>query len=86
MNRNSIPTREDNPDGLHGRYFVEKTNGETMDSTAEYFVLRLDKDATDLNHLRACRAAIHAYADAIELNIPQLAHDLRERYPVIEIK
>lgn len=37
-----IPTQEENPKGLHQRYVVSKTNGEPVDETAEYFILRLD--------------------------------------------
>lgn len=54
-----------------------------VDPESEYFVLRLDEKQKDPNHLRACRIGIHAYADAIEATIPQLAKDLRERYPLI---
>lgn len=53
------------------------------DPGAEYFVMRLDEGGKDLNHIKACRIGIHAYADAIETNIPELAKDLRERYPLL---
>lgn len=54
-----------------------------VDHGAEYFVLRLDSNGSDLNHVASCRIAIQAYADAIETTIPQLAKDLRERYPLL---
>lgn len=53
-----------------------------VDDVAEYFILRLDDNAKNPGHLKACRIAIQAYADAIEPFIPQLAKDLRERYPI----
>lgn len=53
------------------------------DKDAEYFVMRLDTGGSDINHIKACRIGIHAYADAIEATIPQLAKELRERYPLI---
>lgn len=53
------------------------------DPNAEYFVMRLDTDGDDINHIKACRIGIHAYADAIEATIPELAKDLRERYPLL---
>lgn len=55
-----------------------------VDKNAEYFVLRLDTGGKDINHIKACRIGIHAYADAIQETIPELAHDLRERYPLIQ--
>lgn len=122
----SLPTRIENPKGLHGRFLLEKLKGyemlrqttiigdnnimrdvecwdevsiedaallspnavlrpvfEPVDDNAEYFVLRLDEGGRDINHIKACRIGIHAYADAIEAHIPQLAQDLRERYPLL---
>lgn len=105
-----IPTRKENPTGLHGRYEIRKVvphpkagqpkpgnlgafftdpgvypdyTTVPVDSEAEYFVLRLDENGGDLNHIKACRIGIHAYADAIEPFIPQLAKDIRERYPLL---
>jgi len=54
-----------------------------VDPGSEYFVLRLDTGGSDINHIKACRIGVHAYADAIEPFIPQLAADLRERYPLL---
>lgn len=62
-------------------YFLERKN---VDHGSEYFVLRLDLNASDLNHVAACRIGINAYADAIESAIPQLAKDIRERYPLLK--
>jgi NTP pyrophosphatase (non-canonical NTP hydrolase) len=74
-----LPTPEENPAGLHGRYRITKANGDPVDPSAEYFVLRLDH-AADFAHLSACRAALALYANAIEPNLPQLANELRERH------
>lgn len=87
MNKeNRIPTQEENPKGLHQRYRINKIrpDGSTAAPSrrAQYFVLRLDNYGSDPNHIRACRIAIHSYANAIEAFIPELAKDLRERYPV----
>ena len=54
-----------------------------VDKDAEYFVMRLDEGGKDINHIKACRIGVHAYADAIEPFIPELAKDLRERYPLL---
>lgn len=75
-----IPTREQNPNGLHQRYIVAKTRGK-LDEKAEYFVLRLDNNGNDPNHIKACRRAIAVYAHEISEHIPQLAKDLQQRYP-----
>lgn len=54
-----------------------------VDPGAEYFVMRLDEGGSDINHIKACRIGIHAYADAIYPFIPELAIDLRKRYPLL---
>lgn len=76
----SIPRENDNPDGLHQRYRITKSNGSKVDGQAEYFVLRLDAGGSDPAHIAASRAAAMTYADKIEPHIPKLAADLRARY------
>jgi hypothetical protein len=61
----SLPTKEENPNGFHQRYKVERLEGET-DPNACYFVLRLDCQGTDIPHIRACRVAALAYAESVE--------------------
>lgn len=75
-----IPTREENPNGLHLRYYVTKTNGEPIDPRAEYFVFRLDDFGSDPKHIKACREGILKYAEKIADHLPQLSKDLIERY------
>lgn len=53
------------------------------DEGSEYFVMRLDEGGKDREHIKACRIGVHAYADAIEHHLPELAKDLRERYPLL---
>ena len=65
-----------------GDIIGERLVTKPVDDNAEYFVLRLDLNGKDSNHIAACRKAIHTYADAIEPTIPKLAKDLRERYPL----
>jgi hypothetical protein len=94
-----IPTKKDNPKGLHQKYFIQKIEGmrkagvnffnepeyvpilNPVEEDAEYFVLRLDECGSDKEHIKACRIAVNAYADAIEHHLPELAKDLKERYP-----
>ncbi len=75
-----IPSKEANPKGLHQRYKVTKLNGDPVDATVEYFVLRLDDGGEDKQHIKACRVAIIAYAKAIASHLPDLAADLLLKY------
>lgn len=94
-----IPTQGENPKGLHQRYHIQKivpadgtfddgdSNYKTVpvDDNAEYFVMRLDEGGKDPEHIKACRIGVNAYADAIAHHIPELAKDLKERYPVSSV-
>ena len=70
----NLPTQEENPDGLHRKYNITKTNGQPLDPDSIYFVMRLDGNNP---HADACRVAALAYCHSIEEHIPQLAGDLR---------
>jgi hypothetical protein len=59
-------------------YFVNN-----VDRGSEYFVMRLDEGGKDREHIKACRIGVHAYADAIEHHLPELAKDLKSRYPLL---
>lgn len=96
MEKKRILTKEENPNGLHARYSIRKIAGwkkdgfygtkpitKAVDPGAEYFIMRLDENGSDINHIKACRIGVHAYAQAIEPFIPELAKDLRERYPLL---
>lgn len=74
-----------NPEGEYSKRRFEGTILKVVptDEGSEYFVLRLDEGGKDINHIKACRIGVHAYADAIEATIPELAKDLRERYPLL---
>ena len=75
-----IPTREENPNGLHRRYIVSKTSYKPVDEGAEYFVLRVDKNGKDPKHVAACRKAVLKYAEEIADHLPELSKDLINRY------
>jgi len=79
MKEDQLPTRDENPTGLHQKYIVTKADGTPVDPEAEYFVLRIDSEA-DADHRWACLRALETYAKAIEPNIPRLACELIERY------
>lgn len=91
-----IPTQRENPSGLHQRYHIQKVVPAEpgffgpdnyklvpVDDDAEYFIMRLDTGGSDPEHIKACRIGVHAYADAVEHHLPDLARDLRERYPLL---
>lgn len=88
---NKIPTQSQNPTGLHQRYSIKKITYNSKgvpvlkntDKESEYFIFRLDEGGKDREHIKACRIGVHAYADAIEHHLPELAKDLRERYPLL---
>jgi hypothetical protein len=80
-----LPTQEENPKGLYGRYIVEKVNGEPMDERAEYFILRLDEFGDPI-HIAACRKAALTYVKEIYNHLPDLANDLVKRYNLDLIK
>jgi ferredoxin len=69
----AIPSKQDNPGGLHRRYTVTKADGTPCDPDAIYFVLRLDNAGFDVSHIAACRAAARCYACEI-LARPEAAH------------
>ena len=79
-----LPTREENPEGLHQRYHITKADGTPCDPAAVYFVLRLDKVPNDPSkrprdpaHVEACRKAVLCYADNVPPHLRMLAADLR---------
>lgn len=84
----ALPSQPENPKGLHAKYSLQKIAGYVgrkpmyVDPPigAEYFVLRLDDGCKDEDHLRACKLAAAAYANAIEPTRPQMAEDMRKRY------
>lgn len=65
----------------HTRYVPILKDAE---ADSEYFVMRLDEGGKDREHIKACRIGVRAYANAIEHHIPELAKDLRERYPLLD--
>ena len=66
--------------GLYNKYHISKSDGTPTDNNADYFVLRLDNECKDKNHLTACRKAILVYADEIKDSSPELYWDLLNRY------
>lgn len=86
----NIPTQSENPKGLHQKYYIQKIIGDgtliPVDEGAEYFVLKLNEpllNQPEYEHRKACRIAVNAYANAIQHHLPELAKDLKERYPLL---
>lgn len=61
-----LPTHEQNPNGLHQKYIIAKSNGEPVDPNAQYLVLRLDfdKPSTRTERLSA-RFAARSWAEDV---------------------
>lgn len=83
-----IPTREDNPGGLHQRYRVEKVCGRT-DPDAVYLVLRLDNKGDDPAWTKACRMAARQLALQLQnaqgaLHLRQMGRELQSLVSDIE--
>ena len=74
-----LKTKEKNPNGLHNKYVISRTDVTPIDPENVYFILKLEGEGDSI-HMDACRKAVLKYADEIEGYIPQLAKDLRERY------
>lgn len=74
-----LPTPEQNPDGLHGRYKITKVDGTPVDPEAIYFILRIDGEGDDPIHIAACNNAINEYCNTLAANrhLPKLVEDLR---------
>lgn len=69
-----IPTQAENPEGLHGRYWIRKADGSLCDPDAIYFVLRLDDGGSDPVHIRAGRFAARMYAMYISVVAAEHLH------------
>ena len=70
---------EETPDGLYGKYRIQRTDGKKIDPENEYFVLKL-KGKGDKKHMEACRKAILVYAEEIYKDLPELANSIFVRY------
>ncbi|MDA3880525.1 MAG: hypothetical protein PF436_09065 [Prolixibacteraceae bacterium] len=74
-----LKSKEENPNGLHNKYVISRTDGTPIDDRNEYFLLKLE-GVGDPVHIEASRKVALKYADEIEFHNPQLSKDLRERY------
>jgi len=71
-------------EGIINKYQITRTDGKELHPNFEAFVLRLDENGSDKNHLRACKIAVNAYAEAIKDHLPVLAEDIKNKYPYAE--
>ena len=74
-----LKSKKENPNGLYNKYVISRTDGTPINPENVYFILKLEGEGDSI-HIEACRKAVLKYADEIELHIPLLAKDLRERY------
>ena len=71
--------KRETPDGLYGKYKIQRTDGKPIDPENEYFVLKV-KGVGDKKHIAACRKAVITYAEEMRWELPELANDLFVRY------
>lgn len=74
-----IKSKKEQPDGLFGKYHIERTDGTPIEPGNQYFVLKLEGEGNP-KHIEACRKAIVVYANEIYRELPELANDLLRRY------
>lgn len=71
------PTKPNRQQGLYGKFHIARTDGTDAPGGkhhgCDYFVL-------DVTHDKHAKAALAAYADAVEATHPQLAADMRSRW------
>ena len=61
--------------GLWGKYIIQKTSGKPLAPNFYAIVLRIDGG----HYLKACRAGVRAFADAVKEDNPLLADDLDKK-------
>jgi hypothetical protein len=71
-----LQEKSDNPDGLYRKYAITKANGSPCDPNAKYFVLRLDWNGSDKDHIEACRIAARAYVKNAPKRLQKVASEL----------
>lgn len=74
--RSDLQEKSDNPNGLYRKYSITKANGSPCDSNAKYFVLRLDWNGSDKDHVEACRMAARAYIKNAPERLQKVASEL----------
>ena len=68
--------------GLYNKYIVTKISGKPVPPEAEFIVLRVDAG----QYLRACRAGVQAFADAVRAENSLLADDLEKRLKELAVE
>ena len=58
--------------GLWDKYIISKSSGKPLDENFYAIVLRIDGG----RYLKACRAGVQAFADAVREENPMLARDI----------
>jgi hypothetical protein len=74
--RSDLQEKSDNHNGLYRKYNITKANGSPCDSNAKYFVLRLDWNGSDKDHVEACRMAARAYIKNVPERLQKVASEL----------
>ncbi|MNL39075.1 hypothetical protein D3C87_1613300 [compost metagenome] len=80
MRNYKFKSKEERPNGLHLKYYIEKADGSKLDKEGIFLVLRVDKnniDSTKEHVFRhACLEATKTLSNVIGDVMPELAQDL----------
>ncbi len=68
--------------GLYQKYTITKTSGKPLNDDFYAIVLRIDGG----RYLKACRAGVQAFADAVREDNPTLAGDLEKKLQQLAFK
>jgi hypothetical protein len=70
--------KSDNPEGLYRKYNITKADGSPCNPKAKYFVLRLDWNGSDKDHVEVCRMAARTYIRNAPKRLQKVASELAE--------
>ncbi|KKM86354.1 hypothetical protein LCGC14_1279780 [marine sediment metagenome] len=68
--------------GLWDKYIITKTSGKPLADGFYAVVLRIDGG----RYLKACRAGVQAFADAVQEENPMLARDLNQKLQELAVE
>lgn len=71
-----------NQKGLYQKYIITKTSGKELDPNFYAIVLRIDGG----RYLKACRAGVQAFADAVREENPLLADELETKLKELAVE
>lgn len=68
--------------GLYGKYIISKASGKPLDPNFYAIVLRINGG----QYVKACRAGVQAFAEAVREQNPILANDLEKKLEELAVE